>query len=291
MRVRNGPGSGVLIVGRRTDGFSLTELLIAVMILGIGMVMIAGAFPVGLASHSESVDRTMAGMLARTAISRLTVLRTQNGSGDFSGSDSVLYDFWPQVSVAECFSTPAAGAAEQVAYLFDRSGGGPTHNKTTAGGRILSQAGLGDDIDAWLPRSERVAAADPRLGYHVFYRLMNDPGGTDRERTYVVYVVVQRTPSGAESGSFDERFPPPSAPLSVAEVDGAELQLDDGYAAQAGALVVDCGTGDWCRVASVAGKTLTLTQPPRAGIEGRKVRIVNHAVVVLAGVVNKQHVP
>ncbi len=47
-------------------GFSFTELLFAVMILGIGFILIAAIFPVGLAQTKSNFDETHAASLARS---------------------------------------------------------------------------------------------------------------------------------------------------------------------------------------------------------------------------------
>lgn len=52
---------------RRMRGFSFTELLFAVMILGIGFILVAAIFPVGLAQTKSNFDETHAASLARAA--------------------------------------------------------------------------------------------------------------------------------------------------------------------------------------------------------------------------------
>lgn len=52
----------------RARGFSFTELLFAVMIMGIGFIMIAAIFPVGLAQSKSNLDETQASTIARAAV-------------------------------------------------------------------------------------------------------------------------------------------------------------------------------------------------------------------------------
>jgi len=52
----------------RSAGFSFTELLFAIMIMGIGFIMIAAIFPVGLAQTKSNFDETQAANLARAAV-------------------------------------------------------------------------------------------------------------------------------------------------------------------------------------------------------------------------------
>lgn len=56
------------LLPRRHRGFSFTELLFAVMIMGIGFIMIAAIFPVGLAQSKSNFDETQAANLARSAV-------------------------------------------------------------------------------------------------------------------------------------------------------------------------------------------------------------------------------
>lgn len=52
-------------------GFSFVELLFAVLILGIGLIMVAAIFPVGLTQTKANLDETRAAAGGRTAISQL----------------------------------------------------------------------------------------------------------------------------------------------------------------------------------------------------------------------------
>jgi len=53
-------------------GFSFTELLFAVMILGIGFIMIAAIFPVGLSQTKNNFDETQAASLARSVVQAIS---------------------------------------------------------------------------------------------------------------------------------------------------------------------------------------------------------------------------
>lgn len=58
---------------RDKGGFSLVELMIAIGILGVGMIMIATAFPAAIMENKESADDTMSTILAENA---LALIRT-----------------------------------------------------------------------------------------------------------------------------------------------------------------------------------------------------------------------
>lgn len=59
-------------------GFSFVEVLFAVMILGIGFIMVAGIFPVSIQQVGTTVDETNAAMIARGASARLSKLIAWN---------------------------------------------------------------------------------------------------------------------------------------------------------------------------------------------------------------------
>ena len=53
------------------NGFSLTEVLMAVGILSIGMMLIATMFPVGIYLTTVATERTMAAIVADEAIAKI----------------------------------------------------------------------------------------------------------------------------------------------------------------------------------------------------------------------------
>ena len=55
----------------RKHGFSLTEVLMAAVILAVGLVMIAGTFPVGIFLTAGSVEQTIAPIVADEAIAKM----------------------------------------------------------------------------------------------------------------------------------------------------------------------------------------------------------------------------
>lgn len=71
--------------GRR--GFSFVELLFAVLILGIGLIMIAAIFPVGIEQTKANLDSTQAAAIGRTAVGQLS----QSGlKTDYPAYNSVI---------------------------------------------------------------------------------------------------------------------------------------------------------------------------------------------------------
>ncbi|NLF38844.1 prepilin-type N-terminal cleavage/methylation domain-containing protein, partial [bacterium] len=58
-------------VNRRSRGFSLIEILLALAILAIGLLSILAVFPAGLKSYQKSRDQTMLATLVRTKVNQL----------------------------------------------------------------------------------------------------------------------------------------------------------------------------------------------------------------------------
>lgn len=65
-------------IRRGRTGFSFTELLFAVMILGIGFILVAAIFPVGLAQTKSNFDETQTASLARSASATLQRLAKES---------------------------------------------------------------------------------------------------------------------------------------------------------------------------------------------------------------------
>ena len=65
-----------------TPGFSLIEVLMAIFILGIGVISIAALFPAGIAQQRQSVDDVIGPIVARNA---MAVIRSHVRADDFAG--------------------------------------------------------------------------------------------------------------------------------------------------------------------------------------------------------------
>jgi prepilin-type N-terminal cleavage/methylation domain-containing protein len=101
MRARGPSGWGkeadVNPLRRCRAGFTLTEILMATGILGIGLTMVASVFPVAVDQSRRSQDITMAALSARSVAAAMRANRTyllswlrKNGRGDTTGDSA-----WP----------------------------------------------------------------------------------------------------------------------------------------------------------------------------------------------------
>ncbi|MGB2974788.1 MAG: type II secretion system protein, partial [Phycisphaerae bacterium] len=82
-------------LAERYCGFTLTEVLMAVGILGVGLTMVASIFPVAVDQSRRSQDQTSAALCARSVAATLrvrhtSVLTTLRGVGDGLREDGLL---------------------------------------------------------------------------------------------------------------------------------------------------------------------------------------------------------
>jgi prepilin-type N-terminal cleavage/methylation domain-containing protein len=76
---------------KKNHGFSLTEVLMSVGILSVGMIFIAGVFPVGIHYTTVATERTKAAIVADEAFAKIKLYQDKI---DFSALDErVLTDF------------------------------------------------------------------------------------------------------------------------------------------------------------------------------------------------------
>jgi prepilin-type N-terminal cleavage/methylation domain-containing protein len=87
-------------VSRPSRGFSLVELLLAIFILGIGVISVAAVFPAGIALQRQTNDDTLGPLVAQHAMS---VLRSRLKQEDFGSFSQFNANAWP-------YTVKAAGA-------------------------------------------------------------------------------------------------------------------------------------------------------------------------------------
>ena len=67
---------------RASSGFSLVEMLLAIFILGIGVISISALFPAGIVMQRQSTDDLLGPVVAKNA---LGLLRARLNPTDFGG--------------------------------------------------------------------------------------------------------------------------------------------------------------------------------------------------------------
>lgn len=77
----------------KLQGFSLAETLIALGILAVGMMFIAGVFPVAIQLTMVSAERTIAAVVAEEAFAKIRLYGSQDVNGIHLLSDNQLNDF------------------------------------------------------------------------------------------------------------------------------------------------------------------------------------------------------
>lgn len=137
-------------------GFSFTELLFAVVILGIGFIMIAAIFPVAIQQSKESTDQVIASEFARSLTVQIE-----------------------RAATSEMFPATGYGAANQVGQLVPirtSSGlpGGILASQTTILARLTAADGV--NSKPWIDlHGFSINGSDPRYGAVVLYRRDGSP--------------------------------------------------------------------------------------------------------------------
>ena len=103
------------IPSRRAAGFSLIEVLIALVILSVGLLGIASMVGVSLKSKDSSYYRTQATALTYAMLDRMRANRTVAGAGsyDIAPSPATL----PAMPSATCFGSAASCSTSDIASL------------------------------------------------------------------------------------------------------------------------------------------------------------------------------
>ena len=74
----------------KNPGFSLTEMLLAIGVLSVGMVFIAGVFPVAIHFMTISTERTIAAVVADEAFAKIKLYGVDVSSPNFPGPDNCV---------------------------------------------------------------------------------------------------------------------------------------------------------------------------------------------------------
>src|SRR2546421_8551326 len=87
----------------RQRGFSFAEVMFAVIILGVGFIMIAALFPVAIRQSKSTADETSAAAFARVATNDMSALAS-TARMPWSKASSGLHD--TGIPLAQVFAVP-----------------------------------------------------------------------------------------------------------------------------------------------------------------------------------------
>lgn len=100
------------LLKRAVSGFSLVEVMVAVLVLAIGLLGIAGLQSAALANNLTSYQYTQAAMLAQALIERMRA----NRQGVIDGSYRLDADAAPPVASLDCSSSGTRCSPRQQAH-------------------------------------------------------------------------------------------------------------------------------------------------------------------------------
>jgi prepilin-type N-terminal cleavage/methylation domain-containing protein len=143
------------ITDRRRRGFSFTEVLFAVMILGIGFIMVAAIFPVAIQQARTSSEETTGAAVSRGAANLLE-------------------------KVASNSTMPATGLAN-IVVSGDFDGFPPPAGLPAVRDNFTLSAAV---------RGSAIVAADPRFGWVPFYRRSGDPLNPDTWSPFAQVIMI-----------------------------------------------------------------------------------------------------
>ncbi|NNF44220.1 MAG: prepilin-type N-terminal cleavage/methylation domain-containing protein [Phycisphaerales bacterium] len=232
-------------------GFSLVEVLMAIFILGIGVISIAALFPAGIAQQRQSVDDIMGPIVAENAIA---VLRSKLDQGDFGTFEdfgtndprrfTVLGD-WGWLRPGFSFDTPRIDifSADATATEFPAGVGTPSLN-----GLPWNRLRYGDVTPEFVvTQQERsypmASAARPQYVWECMFRRFQG-------RVLVAIFVYRATAPGGENASYavqpdpSNDFPPLPVAVELGDAAGWDAWGADDVEGTADDALVE-GTSTW----------------------------------------------
>ncbi len=238
--VARAPGSGRPAASRA--GFSLLELMVAIIILGIGMVMVATVFPIGIDMAAQNVQMNIAESVVNAAVGVLEVKLPvfKDLDNDLVWSNAVMV---PDVRGTDLYATVSPEAyAVLVSLRPGASPPGRAYPSPPSWNNPGNRASVPPDWQDWASMGSVLSAAD-LVNYFsdqlpdmfdsrittARARVFTERGAWDAETfgpnlTSMVWgqnlprnysaILSTALPSADELGAVLTTMPPPSVPLS-----------------------------------------------------------------------------
>jgi hypothetical protein len=203
-------------------GFSFTEILFAVMILGIGFIMVAAMFPVAIHQTEASNSETIGAAVGKQGSSVMTQVAAMNwppaGTPGFIPTSMLLPTFAGMTALpaATTYTLPSGQNSMvvpgQVWSMYD-SRDKWTYTNTSAGGLTYNHQILLWDAVA----RNLIQPGDPRFGWAVLYRrdliVQGQPGSPAGNISIAPYaqvfvVAMQSRAKQTYSSATDIQTPP-----------------------------------------------------------------------------------
>ena len=165
---------------RRRRAFSFVEIMFAVMILGVGFIMIAGIFPVALTQTQANGSETIACNVAQGAVNYLSSL--PNTAALMSADASAA-------------GLPGLGTV----HHFGNSSRSKYPSNVTFQGKSVD-----GDLVLWNQTAgNAIMAEDPRFGWVALYRRVTDPVTYQPQNSAQVFVFVAQARNHSAYGPAD----------------------------------------------------------------------------------------
>lgn len=178
----------------QSRGFTLTEVMFAVILLGIGFIMVAAMFPVALRQTKSSLDETIAAQLGRSALGTVEALATDNLTVRYDPLDKSATPTLVSDAATGKYSTmPATNGNVEMFHGALAN----TYQLPATGAAGLQQ------IRTWESfKGNFIMKSDPRYAWTMVYRREGDPGDVSTWSDVAqVYIFLTQRPEPPFAGA------------------------------------------------------------------------------------------
>lgn len=172
---------GAAVPRRRRGGFTFAEVMFAVVILGIGFIMIAAVFPVAIKLNQQSSEGTQGVLVAQQAVQAIAA---QAGDSSFpptykynSTASPTAASMALKVAYACNLNPPVIGVGEAATDDSGSSGSGPQVDVDTNGVPSVGDKRVQLAAATWTAmRGSLLPGTDRRMGVAMAYSRIGPPG-------------------------------------------------------------------------------------------------------------------